>query len=106
MWIHQFLTNRLQTVSANGAMSTEHKVTSGVPQGTVLGPILFLIMIGDIDEDIAHSKLASFVDYTNVCKSLKSREDVDLLQEDLDKIYRWAKKNNMMFNDEKFQLLR
>ncbi|KAK3881354.1 hypothetical protein Pcinc_014199 [Petrolisthes cinctipes] len=63
-------------------------------------------MIGDIDKGIAHSTLASFADDTNICKSIGTSEDVKLLQEDLGRVYDWAKENNMTFNGDKFQLLR
>jgi len=106
LWLFNFLTQRTQAVTANGAISEEHTVMSGVPQGSVLGPLFFLIMIGDIDKEVIHSTTASFADDTNICKSIEAQEDVHLLQEDLDKIYDWAKNNNMEFNDNKFQLLR
>ena len=77
---------------------------SSVPQGSVLDSLVFLIMIGDINKDVIHSTTASFAD--DICKSIGAREDVIFLQEDLCKIYDWAKINNMTFNDSKFQLLR
>lgn len=52
-WIHSFFTNRKQFVLVNGAISEVSMVKSGVPQGTVLGPILFLILINDIDQDVS-----------------------------------------------------
>ena len=55
IWIFNFLTNRKQAVIANGAKSSVSTVDSGVPQGTVLGPLLFLIMINDIDKDIGET---------------------------------------------------
>ena len=51
-WLHDFLTNRIQYVVVNGESSKNVTVLSGVPQGTVIGPILFLIMISDIDEGV------------------------------------------------------
>ena len=52
-WIHQFITGRTQSVLVNGSRSKPANVISGVPQGSVLGPLLFLVLIGDIDKDIA-----------------------------------------------------
>ena len=54
-WLQSFLSNREQVVIVNGAKSSAAKVQSGVPQGSMLGPLLFLIMMGDINKDIAHS---------------------------------------------------
>ena len=105
-WIHSFLTGRYQRVVVNGAMSNPAAVLSGVPQGSVLGPILFLIMLGDIDKDVAHAFLSSFADDTRVGKSVQNEQDVQILQEDLYKIYEWANLNNMTFNDTKFEMLR
>ena len=52
-WIKSFLTDRTQYVVVNGFLSDPCKVISGVPQGSVLGPLLFLVLIGDIDDDIS-----------------------------------------------------
>jgi hypothetical protein len=87
-------------------MSNPAAVLSGVPQGSVLGPILFLIMLSDIDKDVAHAFLSSFADDTRVGKSVQNEQDVQILQEDLCKIYEWANLNNMTFNDTKFEMLR
>ena len=90
----------------NGVMSKLAAVLSGVPQGSVLGPILFLIMLANIDKDVVHAFLSSFADDTRVGKSVQNEQDVQLLQQDLNKIYEWANQNNMTFNDTKFEMLR
>ena len=63
-WIHSFLTERLQAIIVGGSRSSEARVKSGVPQGMVLGPILFLIHIVDIDVAVNHASASSFADDT------------------------------------------
>ena len=104
-WITSFLRDRTQQVMVNGFLSDPAKVISGVPQGSVLGPLLFLVMISDIDRDVLHSFLSSFADDTRIGRSIKSVEDALELQKDLDRIYQWAKDNNMDFNNNKFGLI-
>ena len=67
-WISDFLTNRTQTVVLEGTMSDKDPVTSGVPQGNVLGPILFLIFINDFADYIKHSTLRLFADDSIIYK--------------------------------------
>ena len=75
----------------------------GVPQGSVLGPLFFLVLIGDIDSNIATSFISSFADDTRAGHPYLSPQDAKLLQEDLNSIYQWAKDNNMEFNSDKFE---
>ena len=105
-WIHSFLTNRTQSVVVNGEQSSPAPVISGVPQGSVIGPLLFLVLIGDIDKDVSHAFLSSFADDTRIGIGISTEEDVNQLQEDLEKVYEWAIENNMLFNDTKFEALR
>ena len=65
-WIHQFLVNMKQMVKIQGIVSESAEVVSGVPQGTVLGPILFLIFVSDIDEGLNYSWASSFADDTRL----------------------------------------
>ena len=104
-WLFNFLTKRKQQVVISGEKSSVTNVTSGVPQGAVLGPILFLIYISDIGENISPMKKI-YVDDTKVKKPIKNVEDVESLQLDLTKLYEWAKSNNMVFNGTKFQVVR
>ena len=104
-WLHSFLSNRKQRVNIKRTLSEESMVISGIPQGSVLGPLLFLIMIGGIDRGIQLSTVTTFADDTRIAKKIWSVEDVRLLQDDLDTILRWAR-DNMTLNAEKFELLR
>ena len=81
-WIQAFLSDRTQTVVIDG-------VTSGVPQGTVLGPILFLIYINDFPEYLTHSKLRLFADDSIIYKEITCQDDCKKLQSDLDAAARW-----------------
>ena len=105
-WIKEFLSNRTQSVIVNGTLSSPRPVISGVPQGSVIGPLIFLILISDIDENTLHSKIASFADDTRATNGIKCENDAVNLQEDLFHIYQWSVTNNMQFNDLKFELLR
>ena len=86
-WILEFLTNRKQAVFANNYLSEFTDVLSGVPQGTVLGPILFLILIQSLDELQLDSIMASFADDTKILNRIQSEADVLKMQDSLDKLY-------------------
>ena len=105
-WIRSFLTGRQQVVHVEGAFSRTEDVVSGVPQGSVIGALLFLIMIGDIDDAVSSAHVASFADDTRVLAQVNSTNDTLALQSDLNKIYQWSEKNNATFNPEKFECLR
>ena len=92
-------------VSANGERSHSSAVLSGVPQGTVLGPILFLIMMIDIDDSIKYSSVSSFADDTRLRKGVKSVPNCDDLQSDINAISVWAEANKMKFNETKFEAI-
>ena len=102
VWFFHFLSNRSHFVRLPGGVSNDHPVISGVPQGTVLGPLLFLITISDINKDISSSKLISFADDTRIYSKIADVSDCDNLQYDLNMIYDWAITNNMFFNAQKF----
>ena len=104
-WIKQFLCGRTQTVVVDGKKSMSMPVISGVPQGTVLGPILFLLYVNDMDMNIKHSKINSFADDTRISKRISTMDDCSLLQEDLEYVIEWSKENNMMLHEDKFELL-
>ena len=105
-WIQSFLKDRVQQVTIKRIKSDPMPVISGVPQGSVIGPLLFLILISDIDEEIVEAFVKSFADDTRAAKSILSRDDVVTLQSELNKIYSWADNNNMKLNDSKFEVIR
>ena len=88
-WIADFLNNRTQQVVVDGQFSTEVEVTSGVPQGSVLGPLLFLIFINDFPDYIKNSTVRLFADDCVLYKSITSPEDSVKLQEDLNHLQEW-----------------
>ena len=103
-WVRAFLLDRRQAVAVEGQMSCWSPVISGVPQGTVLGPILFLVYVIDIEVGI-NSKVSCFADDTRIMRAITEIDDVHDLQADLANIYEWAKNNNMAFNEDKFKVL-
>ena len=104
-WIMNFLLQRRQQVLVNRNKSSISYPRSGVPQGSVLGPMLFLLFIGDISKGISASTLV-YVDDSKVKDQIKTEEDVEKLQNNLNLIYQWEERNNMKFNGDKFQLVR
>ena len=87
-----------------GAVSDTVEVTSGVPQGSVLGPILFLIYINDLPNSLS-SKVRLFADDAIVYREIKSPKDCLELQNDLNKLMAWEKKWLMEFNPSKCEIL-
>ena len=96
-WIEKWLIGRRQRVVVDGEVSNSKAVLSGVPQGSVLGPILFLIYINDLDDDII-SKVLKFADDTKMFRKIKSDADIQQLQDDLNKLIEWSEKLQMLFN--------
>ena len=99
-WIKSWLSGRRQRVCVDGSLSEWVEVLSGVPQGSVLGPVLFLIYINDLDQGLV-SKLGKFADDSKLCKAISGQQDVSALQCDLTQLERWAEKWQMKFNEEK-----
>ena len=103
-WVEDWLSNRKQRVVINGISSGWEKVTSGVPQGSVLGPLLFIIYINDIDLGLV-SKISKFADDTKLGIKADKFEGVKQLQEDLNKIGEWSQKWQMPFNVDKCKVM-
>ena len=96
-WIEQWLTDRRQRVVVDGEVSNWKSVLSGVPQGSVLGPILFLIYINDLD-DSKTSNVLKFADDTTLFRKVNTDGDKQHLQNDLDRLVKWSEKWQMLFN--------
>ena len=105
-WVRAFLTSREQVVRVEKRLSNPAKVTSGVPQGSVLGPLLFLILMLDINQETFIACMGSFADDTRLWHSISTLLVANELQEELNIVYGWADDNNMKFNQPKFEMMK
>ena len=103
-WIRNFLLDRTQRVVVNGIQSQAAQVTSGVPQGSVLGPILFLMFINDISDGVRNT-LKLFADDSKIYKTIKSHQDALELENDLDCLMSWSDRWQLSFNVKKCKVL-
>ena len=99
-WVEHYLRDRIQQVTVNGQGSRWHEVTSGIPQGSVLGPLLFIIYINDLPDNLS-STVYLFADDTKIFNVIKSKEDQISLQKDLHKIESWTEKWLLKLHPEK-----
>ena len=88
-----YLTGRCQLVKYGESYSRKYLTSSGVPQGSNLGPLLFVLFINDIQTVIAHSECLLYADDLKIYRQIRSVSDAHLLQEDLDSIWKWASDN-------------
>ena len=105
-WIRAFLSNRQMRVVVDGEQSSAAPVDSGVPQGTVLGPLLFLVYINDMPNVVSPGTLIRlFADDCLVYRCIRSPEDQQILQRDLDNLQKWTETWGMRFNPAKCQVM-
>ena len=81
------------------------KIISGVPQGTVLGPVLFILFINDIKLCVKNSQVRFFADDTRIMKEISCVNDTAMLQQDLNDVIHWSLQNNMLLHEDKFDLI-
>ena len=99
-WVRAFLINRKQRVVIGSSASDWQEVVSGVPQGSVLGPLLFLIFINDMP-GLVHHFCKLFADDTKLIAIIKNSSDKILLQKDIDALVNWSNIWKISFNEEK-----
>ena len=103
-WIQSFLTGRTQTVMVNNEESAAAPVISGIPQGSVLGPLLFVIYINDLPETVS-SNVYLFADDTKIMRKVDNEEDAKALQSDLNTLESWSKQWLLQSNSDKCHVL-
>ena len=105
-WFKDYLTERTQRVVLENAASHWSPVTSGVPQGSILGPLLFTFFIKDLLDEAAYGvKVALYADDTKLYRNVSSAEHCDLIQDTLFNMHVWSQRNNIRFNTSKCKVL-
>ena len=104
-WVKDFLSDRTMYVTVGEGKSQKRKVTSGVPQGSVLGPVLFLCYINDLPENVVYSKTLLFADDTKIYIQINSPDDIINLQADINNITKWCTKWQMQLNCNKCKVI-
>ena len=105
-WISSFLHNRRQRVVLHNGSSSWSHVKSGVPQGSILGPVLFLLYINDMPHWCPSSTVKLFADDSKLYRTVRTRADSETLQSDLSSLGAWSNKWLLRFNADKCQVLR
>ena len=100
-WINDFLTDRRQKVVINGVASKWHQVTSGIPQGSVLGPVLFVVYTNTMVGESGVSDVYLYADDTKIFNEIHCQQDIDDLQQDLNRLFNWTKKSLLKFHPDK-----
>jgi hypothetical protein len=105
-WVREFLLGRTQRVSLGGQLSQEVRVTSGVPQRSVLGPLLFLAYVNYIWRNIGSTISLFADDYVIHTQNIINNEDIEILQKSLERLGEWAAENDMKMNPSKCKAVR
>ena len=106
LWFASYLSDRYQAVELNGATSSRQSITCGVPQGSILGPLLFLIYITDMHLSVLSSTVFHFADDTNLmCSGKTFRKLKKVLNKDLALLYDWLCANRLSINTGKTEFI-
>lgn len=97
-WFRSYLVGRRQRVTVFGATSQELPVTSGVPQGSLLGPVLFLLSVNDLLVVSTSSDVAGYADNTKSFRRVATTENCAALQSDLTNVDEWSESSDLLFN--------
>ena len=98
-WLNAYLTHRMQCVHINSILSDLLPVTSGVPQGSILGPLLFALYINDLPCCVTSGIPLMFADDTKCFKTISHYNDIHSLQEDLNQLFLWSNAEHLLFNE-------
>ena len=105
-WLTSYLKDRKQRVKINGTYSDITDITSGVPQGSILGPLLFSLYISDLKcLRPNYARLVKYADDTTLLFQIKDVNDLEYLKEEIDNVYKWTNKNRMTINSNKSNLM-
>ena len=103
--LRSYLSDRSQYVTYNGVCSESFSVLSGVPQGSNLGPLLFILFINDIPDFLKYSNSLLYADDLKIYRIIQNDDDLDLLQNDIDSVLEWTLLNGMKINENKCEVV-
>ena len=106
LWFTNYLCGRTQCTCVNGSLSPLSEVEFGVPQGSILGPMLFLLFINDISESVKHCQLSLYADDTCLYFSSHDPHHIEIcINEDLKSVASWLSANNLILNASKTECI-
>ena len=104
VWVKNFLSNRKQRVQQNGSVSKWHNVTNGIPQGSLLGPVMFVFFINDLPLNV-ESDVCMFADDTKLYRDIANQSDIEIIQNDINNLFKWSEKCLLRFHPDKCKVL-
>ena len=105
LWLSSYLSNRQHTVKIDGITSNAFTTTSGIPQGSHLGPLLFILFINDISDVITSAEFLIYAGDLKLFHHIDSNYDRYLLQIDLDNVVEWSNCNRLYLNNNKSKII-